>query len=48
MIIFETIARMDWPMSAVMSVVLLSLVLTIVFLSNQLSKRVYRVSGLEE
>jgi putative spermidine/putrescine transport system permease protein len=48
MIIFDTISRMDWPMSAVMSVVLLSLVLVIIFISNQLSRRVYSVSGLEE
>jgi putative spermidine/putrescine transport system permease protein len=47
MIIYDTIGRMDWPISSVMSIVLLLLVLAIIFTSNQLFKRVYSVTGLE-
>jgi ABC-type spermidine/putrescine transport system permease subunit I len=46
--IYEGIVSRDWPLAAVMGIVLLGLTLVLVFASNQLFRLVYRAPQEQE
>jgi putative spermidine/putrescine transport system permease protein len=46
--IYEGIVSRDWPLAAVMGVVLLVITLTVIFLSNQLFRLMYRAPQVHE
>ena len=46
--IYEGIVSRDWPLAAVMGIVLLVITLTVIFLSNQLFRLMYRAPQLHE
>ena len=46
--IYESIVTRNWPLAAVQAMVLLSISLLIIFISNQLFKVVYRVPQEQE